>query len=78
MAHSKYLIVGGGHAGCVAALAVRAGDPSGSITLVGEETRLPYERPALSKAFLAGDIEFEGLRVRDAETWPRRQSGFAS
>lgn len=46
------VIVGAGQAGGRAAEALRSGGHTGSITLVGEEAHLPYERPALSKDLL--------------------------
>ena len=51
------IIVGAGHAGGMAAISLRQRRYSGSITLIGEEDFLPYQRPALSKGFLAGKIE---------------------
>jgi len=48
------LIVGAGQAGGRAAEALRAVDPSCAITLIGDETHPPYERPPLSKGVLTG------------------------
>jgi 3-phenylpropionate/trans-cinnamate dioxygenase ferredoxin reductase subunit len=50
--HVKYAVVGGGGAGSAAAQAIRRHDAAGSILLVGQEHSRPYERPALSKAYL--------------------------
>jgi 3-phenylpropionate/trans-cinnamate dioxygenase ferredoxin reductase subunit len=44
------LIVGTGHAGTAAAVALRQAGYPGSIVMVGEELELPYERPPLSKS----------------------------
>ncbi|MGC4028379.1 MAG: FAD-dependent oxidoreductase [Steroidobacteraceae bacterium] len=49
------IIVGGGQAGGRAAKAVRAAGYAGRLILIGAETHLPYERPALSKAVLLDD-----------------------
>jgi 3-phenylpropionate/trans-cinnamate dioxygenase ferredoxin reductase subunit len=38
----------------------------GSITLVGEEALLPYQRPPLSKKFLAGTLDRDRLLIRHA------------
>ena len=46
------VIVGAGQAGGRAAEALRNGGHAGPITLIGEESHPPYERPALSKDFL--------------------------
>ncbi|WP_175882587.1 FAD-dependent oxidoreductase [Burkholderia sp. BCC0044] len=48
------IIVGAGHAGGRAALALRELGYRGAILLIGEETQLPYERPPLSKQILLG------------------------
>ena len=52
--HERVLIVGAGLAGSRCAQTLRAEGFEGQITLVGEEGHPPYERPALSKEFLAG------------------------
>lgn len=51
----KYLLIGGGVASHYAAEEIRKKDSSGSITIVGEEPYLPYDRPPLSKEFMRGD-----------------------
>ena len=48
------VIVGAGQTGGRAALALRGQGYAGPITLIGDEAVPPYERPALSKAFLTG------------------------
>jgi len=52
--HHDILIVGAGHAGAQAAIQLRQLKFAGSIGLVTEEPDLPYERPPLSKEYLAG------------------------
>ena len=61
--HVKYLIVGAGVAGSMAAQAIRASDFDGSITVVGQEVVRPYHRPPLSKGFLRGGIEKKDFAV---------------
>lgn len=46
---SGFVIIGAGEAGTRAAFALREGGWNGSVTLVGAEEGLPYERPPLSK-----------------------------
>ena len=53
----RVVIVGAGLAGSRCAQTLRAEGFDGPITLVGEEPHPPYERPALSKEFLAGTRE---------------------
>ena len=49
------VIIGAGMAGARAVIALRAGDYKGSITLIGEESFLPYDRPPLSKAAISAE-----------------------
>ncbi len=63
------LIVGAGHGGAQAAIALRMNGFDGSIGLLGDETELPYERPPLSKEYLAGDKPFERIQLRPAQFW---------
>ncbi len=49
------IIVGAGEAGARAASSLRERGYGGSVTLVGEETHGPYERPPLSKRFMTED-----------------------
>ncbi len=63
------LIVGAGHGGAQAAVALRMNGFEGSIGLLGDETELPYERPPLSKDYLAGEKEFERIQLRPAAFW---------
>lgn len=67
------LIVGTGHAGAQAAMALRAAQYSGRIILVGDEVDLPYERPPLSKDYLLGDKSFERLLIRQPNFWDERK-----
>ena len=71
---SKYdiLIVGAGHAGAQAAIQLRQLGFAGSIGMIGAEPELPYERPALSKEYLAGEKPFERMLIRPAAFWDER------
>ncbi len=66
------LIVGGGQAGAQAAISLRQGGFAGSLTIVGEETDPPYERPPLSKDYLAGDKTADRLALRPPTFWAER------
>lgn len=63
------LIVGAGLAGARCAETLRAEGYDGRIRLVGEESTAPYERPALSKEFLAGERSAAELLLRSPEYW---------
>jgi 3-phenylpropionate/trans-cinnamate dioxygenase ferredoxin reductase component len=56
-ATGKIVIVGAGECGGRAAVALRERGWKGKITVVGEETLPPYERPPLSKGFLSNKDE---------------------
>ncbi|MBA2920284.1 NAD(P)/FAD-dependent oxidoreductase [Sphingomonas sp. MAH-20] len=66
------LIVGSGHGGAQAAIMLRQSGFGGSLAIVGEEPELPYERPPLSKDYLAGEKGFERLLIRPERFWSER------
>ena len=66
------VIVGAGHGGAQAAIALRQRKFAGSIALLGDEPELPYERPPLSKDYLAGEKPFERILIRPAAFWAER------
>lgn len=76
MDQADVVIVGAGHGGAQAAIALRQQGFTGSIAIIGEEPELPYERPPLSKDYLAGDKPFERLLIRPAAFWSERQIDF--
>jgi 3-phenylpropionate/trans-cinnamate dioxygenase ferredoxin reductase subunit len=73
MEHYDVLIVGAGHGGAQAAIALRQGKFAGSIAVLGDEPELPYERPPLSKEYLAGDKSFDRILIRQPAFWEERQ-----
>jgi 3-phenylpropionate/trans-cinnamate dioxygenase ferredoxin reductase subunit len=58
-----FLLIGGGVASASCARALREGGAEGSILLVGREADPPYERPPLSKDYLAGKVDRDGALV---------------
>ena len=60
------LVVGGGQAAAQLIVSLRLGGFDGRITLVSEEDAPPYQRPPLSKQYLAGKLEAERLLLRQA------------
>lgn len=60
------MIVGASAAGLAAAEALRREGYDGALTLVGDEPHLPYDRPPLSKHFLAGEWDITRLALRTA------------
>jgi 3-phenylpropionate/trans-cinnamate dioxygenase ferredoxin reductase component len=72
MSHS-IAIVGAGHAAGQAIVSLRQQGHTGRIMLFGEEPYLPYQRPPLSKKFLAGELELERLYVKPAQFYVDKQ-----
>ena len=64
MKSAGIVIVGAGQAGFSLCAKLRTSGYDGSITLIGEEDELPYQRPPLSKAYLLGDMTRERLYFR--------------
>ncbi|MDX3191454.1 FAD-dependent oxidoreductase [Streptomyces sp. MN03-5084-2B] len=62
----RIAVVGASLAGVRAAQELRAQGYDGGIVLIGDEPHLPYDRPPLSKAFLAGTASRESLDLLDA------------
>ena len=72
MGRFDVIIVGGGHGGAHAAIALRQNGFSGSIAILSRESDPPYERPPLSKEFLAGEKDFERMLIRPLAFWEER------
>ena len=61
---SHIIVIGAGQAGSSLTAKLRNLGFDGDITLIGEETAPPYQRPPLSKAYLLGDMARERLFLR--------------
>jgi 3-phenylpropionate/trans-cinnamate dioxygenase ferredoxin reductase component len=66
------IIVGAGHAGTQAAIALRQANFAGSIALLSNEPDAPYERPPLSKEYFSGEKSFERILIRPPDFWSKR------
>jgi NADPH-dependent 2,4-dienoyl-CoA reductase/sulfur reductase-like enzyme len=66
----RIVIVGAGLAGLRCAQALRTQGHTGPLTLIGDEPHLPYDRPPLSKQYLAGHKPAAGLMLAEADTVP--------
>jgi len=60
------VIAGAGHAAGQLVVSLRQNKYAGRIVLVGDEPYLPYQRPPLSKKFLAGAMDADRLLVKPA------------
>lgn len=62
----RIVIIGGGQAAAQACASLRLFGFQGTITLIGEEAALPYQRPPLSKAYMKGELAEERLYFKPA------------
>lgn len=77
MDRADLVIVGAGHAGAQAAIALRQNGFAGSILMIGREREQPYERPPLSKEYLAREKEFDRIRIRPTNFWADKNIALA-
>lgn len=68
-----FVIAGGGQAATQAAHSARQAGFDGSITLIADEVHLPYQRPPLSKSFLAGKVERDRLLLKPLQAYESRE-----
>lgn len=69
MTEVDVLIVGSGHGGASVAIALRQTGYEGSIAIVSSDPDPPYERPPLSKDYLAGEKAFDSILLRPENFW---------
>lgn len=70
---SKHIVVvGGGQAAAQAVFTLRQRGFDGRLTVVAAEAHLPYQRPPLSKKYLAGEITAERLHLRTEDFYRER------
>ena len=64
MSGAGIVIVGAGHGGGTVAATLRQYGYDGPLALIGEEPAAPYQRPPLSKAWLKGDADLDGVLLK--------------
>ncbi|MGE3866725.1 MAG: NAD(P)/FAD-dependent oxidoreductase [Hyphomonadaceae bacterium] len=67
MREVKYLLIGGGLAAVRAAQQIRTLDADGAVLAVSDEPVIPYDRPPLSKDYLAGEKSIEAITLESAD-----------
>jgi 3-phenylpropionate/trans-cinnamate dioxygenase ferredoxin reductase subunit len=67
--HVDFLLIGGGVAAASCAQALRSAGATGSVLMVGREQDPPYERPPLSKGYLAGRSTRADALIVPASWW---------
>ncbi|SEQ83073.1 3-phenylpropionate/trans-cinnamate dioxygenase ferredoxin reductase subunit [Solimonas aquatica] len=75
-AEQTFVIVGAGQAGGEVAVELRKQGYTGRVLLIGEEPHVPYRRPPLSKAYLAGTVGEEGLYITPAASLAKHNIEF--
>ena len=74
MSKAKHVVVvGAGQAGATLVQRLRELGYDGALTLIGAEPYLPYQRPPLSKAYLLGDMDLDGLTLRPQSFYDEQQ-----
>jgi NADPH-dependent 2,4-dienoyl-CoA reductase/sulfur reductase-like enzyme len=66
------VVIGASQAGARCAETLRAEGFAGGVTLVGDETTLPYERPALSKSVLLGEVAPDSTQIHPRNFYDER------
>ena len=64
----ELLVIGGGPAGLAAARGYRSAGGNGTVAIVADEHRMPYQRPPLTKDLLRGELGEDELPIED-ESW---------
>ena len=65
------IIVGAGHAAGQAVASLRSEGYEGPITVIGDEPYVPYQRPPLSKKFLAGEIDIDRVYFKPPDFYEK-------
>ncbi|MBB1058885.1 FAD-dependent oxidoreductase [Dietzia kunjamensis] len=73
MMPQRALVVGASHAGAQLAASLRQDGWSGEIVLIGEEPTVPYQRPPLSKAYLAGKTTLDEITIRSSDFYSKQR-----
>ncbi|MDV8002930.1 NAD(P)/FAD-dependent oxidoreductase [Rhodococcus sp. IEGM 1408] len=73
MTSQRALIIGASHAGAQLAASLRQDGWSGEIVLIGEEPTVPYQRPPLSKAYLAGKTTLDEITIRSSDFYSKQR-----
>ena len=70
------IVIGASHAAAQLAPSLRQEGWEGRIVVVGEESQIPYHRPPLSKAFLAGEKTQEEIYIRPNDVYEKAEIEF--
>ena len=73
MASPTVAIIGSGQAGFQAAASLRQDGFAGRIVMIGDEPVAPYQRPPLSKSYLAGECGLDELWLRPESFYAKQE-----
>ena len=73
MDSADIVIVGSGHGGAQAAIALRQAGHDAPIIMLSRDRTPPYERPPLSKEYLSGEKPLERILIRPEGFWAERR-----
>ncbi|HMT26652.1 MAG TPA: FAD-dependent oxidoreductase [Dermatophilaceae bacterium] len=73
MTSQRALIIGASHAGAQLAASLRQEGWSGEVVLIGEESAAPYQRPPLSKSYLAGKCSLDEITIRSSDFYSKQR-----
>ncbi|WP_107766992.1 NAD(P)/FAD-dependent oxidoreductase [Nocardioides terrigena] len=76
MGTARVIIVGASHASAQMCASLRQDGWTGEILLLGDEPGLPYQRPPLSKAYLAGKLSPDELLIRKPDFYLKQEVRF--
>ena len=72
MSRGRAVVIGASHAGAQLGARLRSVGWEGEILLIGDEPYLPYQRPPMSKTYLAETAEIDDLLIRGPEFYDRQ------
>lgn len=72
----KVIIIGAGHAAAQLAPSLRKQGWKGEILIIGEEVYIPYQRPPLSKEFMAGEKTEDEILIRPQFAYEQHDINF--
>lgn len=72
MTQGRAVIVGASHAGAQLCARLRQQGWAGEILLIGDEPYLPYQRPPMSKTYLAAGADIDDLLIRGPEFYTKQ------
>jgi len=76
MSEQTCIIIGASHAAAQLAPSLRQQGWEGRIIVIGDEAYIPYHRPPLSKTFLSGEKEVDGILIRPAAIYQKNAIEF--